>query len=201
MRDEDLLATVAETDPVGAVLLREAWEALDVLRATFDQLKNAPHEQRVIGALNASVCALLAIGDAMDKAGRKPGRAEFRAEVLAAHKSRLPKDFELGHWRAIRTAVAYKDKARLESSGSNDTPIEAAMQVAALYEALYDGLDIQVDTDTIRKSIQRFRAKIKGASVVKLDEETMTFEVHDAESVTLAGLPGKPGRPKRRGQS
>lgn len=71
--------------------------------------------------------------------------------------------------------------------------MEAAYQMAAALE----GLSGDAAVETIRKSIQRFRHKVRGTTVMRLNTETMNYEVFDAEAALLAGLPGKPGRPPK----
>lgn len=189
--DDELIAAVASTDPAAASLLQEIVVAFDALQSKIEKLDEDEFEDRLMHALNAMICCLLAFGDAMDAAGCKPGRAEFRRLILA--KSTRASEFETGHRRAIRTAAAYKLRIRLDSSGTNDSQMEAALEVAALLE----GLTGSAAVETIRKSVQRFRSNIRGESVFRLNPETMTFARFDAEMVALNGLPGKPGRPKK----
>ena len=50
--------------------------------------------------------------------------------------------------------------------------------------------------ETVRKSIQRFRAKVRGQVVFWIDPVTLEVSHHATESALLAGLPGKKGRPR-----
>lgn len=130
----------------------------------------------------------LAVGEANEAIGHPLTRKQVRSAILKAWPSRSIEGAEL---RALVTSIAYQHGMRLTTTGPKDSPMEAAMQVAASFE----GLDHEGAAETIKKSIQRARKKIQGTLVFTIDPDSLQLQKHDAESALLSGLPGKPGRP------
>jgi hypothetical protein len=116
------------------------------------------------------------------------------SKVLSDYDRRAPRQLSLGEKRAIRVAAFYQAGFRPDFVGAKDTPMEAALQVAACLE----GLPLDTGPETIRKSIQRFRKSIVGEEMFKLDRAKLEWEVHRAEDVLLNGLPNRPGRPRKK---
>jgi hypothetical protein len=113
-------------------------------------------------------------------------------KFAARFDERIPRQLSLGEERAIRVAVAYEDGFRPSFVGAKDTPMEAALQVAAYLE----GLPLDTGPTAIQKSIQRFRKSIAGQEMFEFDKNTFEWRVHRAEDVMLRGLPRHRGRPK-----
>lgn len=132
----------------------------------------------------------LEVGDANGELGHPLTREVVRSITLAAWPRRTVNHVEM---RVIATSLAYAGNIRLAASGTKDTRMEAAMLVAGHLEGLESG-DI---AETVRKSIQRFRAKARRETVFYLDPDTLEISYLDAEAALLSGLPGKPGRPKK----
>lgn len=118
-------------------------------------------------------------------------------KILSEVDRHGPRPLSLGEERAIRVAAFYQAGLRPSFVGPKDTPMEAALQTAAAVE----GLSPETGPETIRKSIQRFRKSIAGEEMLKLDRATLEWEVHKAEDVLLKGLPNRPGRPRKSGNS
>lgn len=125
---------------------------------------------------------------------RNDAEPSLISKVLSDYDCRSPRQLSLGEERAIRVAVFYQAGLRPGFVGAKDTPMEAALQVAAYLE----GLPLDTGPETIRKSIQRFRKSIVGEEMFKLDRATLEWEVHRAEDVLLTGLPNRPGRPRKK---
>ena len=134
--------------------------------------------------------------DAMNElAPNTIGRRAFAELILEIWDRCHPRrPMPLGQKRAIAVAVAYKDGFRPNLVGSKDAPMEAARQVASLME----GLSLETGPEAIRKSIQRFRDRLSGQDVLRLNRETLKLEVFPAKSALLKGLPNRRGRPSRK---
>jgi hypothetical protein len=123
----------------------------------------------------------------------KPEEKDFEEELLAHWNQRLPREMSLGEERAIAVSIAYRNGIRPSFVGAKDTPMDAALQVAAYLE----GLSLESGPETVRKSIQRFKKSIAGEEMFRLNRKTLKLEVHKAEDVLLEGLPNGPGRPRK----
>lgn len=121
MFDDESIAAALAAEPDIAECFNRIMASMEVLDHEFDQLQEFDYEDRLMGAVNAMIRFLLAIGDAMDGANLKPGREELRAKLLARQPTKVLSDFDLGHARAIRVAAAYNAGVRLNASGSKDT--------------------------------------------------------------------------------
>lgn len=55
---------------------------------------------------------------------------------------------------------------------------------------------VELPTDAIRKSVQRYRQTIRGEEVFRFDRDTLTWSTEKAEDAFLTGLPKGRGRPK-----
>jgi len=156
-------------DEAGGRRITSAWKCLMELCRDLDSAT------KTLGLENGSVPSLV-------------------SEVIADLDRQSPRQMSLGEERALRVAIAYQDGFRPGFVGPKDTPMEAALQVAAWLE----GLPLDTGPETIRKSIQRFRKSIAGEEMFKLDRTTLEWEVFHAEDVLLKGLPNRPGRPRRK---
>ena len=125
---------------------------------------------------------------------RNDAEPSLISKVISDYDRRAPRQLSLGEERAIRVAVLYQAGLRPGFVGEKDTPMDAALQVAAYLE----GLPLDTGPEAIRKSIQRFRKSIVGEEMFKLDRATLEWEVHRAEDVMLGGLPNRPGRPRKK---
>ncbi|GAA4642004.1 hypothetical protein GCM10023115_03150 [Pontixanthobacter gangjinensis] len=152
--------------------------------------KSASVDDGLAHLFNAYVEFYLSLVEANETVGLPLTKADIKSIVFDFWPTR---EIDLGLERALATKIAYADNFRLSSSGTKDSRIEAAMMVAAEVE----GLESSDPVETVRKSIQRYRRKIKGMSVFQLDRETLTIQRLDAERSLLEGLPGKKGRPRR----
>jgi hypothetical protein len=151
--------------------------------------------ERLAHAWNCMMDFWLGFADAANEVW--PGSYEQAAiakQVLDSWDRHTPRQLSLGEERAIHVALAYQDGFRLESTGSKDAPMDAALQIAALIE----GLSSESGPETIRKSIQRFRDELAGQEMFRLNRKTLKLEVFDATSVLLEGLPNRRGRPPSR---
>jgi hypothetical protein len=107
----------------------------------------------------------------------KPEEKDFEEELLAHWDQRLPREMSLGEERAIAVSIAYRNGTRPSFVGGKDTPMDAALQVAAYLE----GLSLESGPETVRKSIQRFKKSIAGEEMFRLNRETLgTVEIQDS---------------------
>ena len=177
--------------------MKAFFDALAVAEAQFEiSLKCA--EGLTKGDWVAHACnSLLEFGRAVEKAKKQLGLGDvdepsFEQKVLSRLDSLKPRVMSLGEERAIRVAAVYQSGFRPCFVGTKDTPMEAALQVAAYME----GLSLETGPETIRKSIQRFRKSVAGEEYLRFDRQTLEWDVYKAEDVLLKGLPNRPGRPR-----
>lgn len=183
------------TDPFADFPELQTWRkncanALESFEAELATARSYSGDAGLAHFFNALLQCYLAIGEANEGIGIPFTQSELRAILLRNWPTR---DIEGTEARAIATRVAYKANFRSSASGSNDSRIEAAMWFAAWQEGL-EGAD---PIETVRKSIQRLRKKLRGKSVFHLDPATFTVVCLDAEKSLLEGLPGKKGRPRK----
>lgn len=181
--------------PVANPVEIKAWRArLELAEARFVQALATAKSQKQNDALrdfgNALIRFWLEVGAANDEIGHPFSSEVVKAITKAAWPSRSVSAAEM---RAIATSLAYRLNVRLDESGAKDSRMDAAMLAAARLE----GSDSSEAAETIRKSIQRFRAKARGQTVFRLDPDTLQISHHDAEEALLPGLPGKRGRPRK----
>lgn len=139
---------------------------------------------------NALIQFWLAVGAANEEIGHPFTQATVREITLSEWPSRVVSRVEM---RAIATSIAYQGNLRFSGSGAKDSRMSAALLAAAQF----DELESDDAVETVRKSIQRFRAKVRGQVVFRLDPITLKISHLDAETAFLPGLPGKHGRPRR----
>lgn len=182
-------------EPSTAGNLLERWESLS--KAALAKFETEFGEACLVGGdnglvmrLNAATRFYLALGDANDAVRVRPGRTELKKILASIWKRREIEGVEA---RLAATRIAYSKDIRLPSSGSNDSRMQAAMHFAACAEG-YSGPD---SIEMVRKSLYRFRQKVRGKTVFRLDRDTYMFEVLDAEAALFGTLPARQGRPRK----
>lgn len=178
--------------------LQEWKSKLQVAQAAFDQAladaQRAGGDDGLCDVVNALIQFWLAVGAANEEIGHPLTQAAVRAITLSEWPSRGVSRVEM---RAIATAIAYQGNLRLSGSGVKDSRMDAALLAAAHHE----GLKSDDASESVRKSLQRLRAKVRGTVVFSLDPITLEISHKDAEAALFAGLPGKRGRPRRQTQT
>ncbi len=164
--------------------------ALEAFEAEIAYARSIGGDYGLAHFCNALTQCHLAIAEANGAIGIGFTQADVKAILLESWPSRGIEGVEA---RAIATRIAYTANFRSAASGAKDSRIQAAMLFAAQFEGL-EGLD---PIETVRKSIQRFRSKVRGKHIFRLDRASLTIECLDAESTILEGLPGKKGRPPK----
>jgi hypothetical protein len=178
--------------------LKAFFDALNNLILKFDfeveSVSGLSEGKRIAHTFNSLVEMNREVMKAKENLGlEKFVEEDFERELVSKYGSQSARNISLGEMRAIRVAGAYKKGVRPSFVGAKDTPMEAALQVAAYLE----GLSLETGPETIRKSIQRFRASIAGQELFRFDEEVMKWETFDSEAVLLDGLPNHSGRPRK----
>lgn len=178
--------------------LREWKDKLQVAQAAFDRAladaRQAGGDDGLCHVSNALIQFWLAVGAANEEIGHPLTQAAVRAITLSEWPSREVSRVEM---RAIATAIAYQSNLRLSGSGVKDSRMDAALLAAAHHE----GLKSDDAAESVRKSLQRLRAKVRGRVVFSLDPITLQISHKEAEAALFAGLPGKRGRPRRQTQT
>lgn len=170
-------------------------EAVAKFSAAMEKVSGETRGRRIAGAWKCLIGLCRDLDAAQDALGLKnDAEPPLISQILSDYDRHTPRQLSLGEQRAIRVATVYQSGFRPSFVGPKDTPMEAALQVAAYLE----GLPLDTGPETIRKSIQRFRKSIVGEEMFKLDRATLEWEVHRAEDVLLNGLPNRSGRPRKK---
>jgi hypothetical protein len=177
------------------VFFRAMDEAIAKFSASLKKFDNEPKGRRLARTMNSLVELCRDFDSAQGKLGLiTDAEPSLISKILSDIDQHTPRQLSLGEERAIRVAVLYQSGFRPAFVGTKDTPMEAALQVAAYWE----GLPLETGPETIRKSIQRFRRSIAGEDIFKVDRATLQWEAYRAEDVLLKGLPNRPGRPRKK---
>ena len=178
------------SEPAGFdVWERETQAALAVFQAECARAGDESPEQGLIRLWNANIRFWQSFADAGENIGIRGFRDKIRCLVLEDWPQR---ELDLQELRAIELRFAYRDRLRLNSAGSKDSPMDAAMQFVAATEGNFG----ESAAEGIRTAIKRFRKSVRGQRLVKLDRSTLMISPVDAEAELLSGLPGRRGRPR-----
>lgn len=187
-----------ENYPEIGVFFRSMDEAIAKFSASLKKSSKQVKGKRLACDMNSLIELCRDFDSAQDKLGLITDTSpSLISQILSDIDQHTPRHMSLGEKRAIRVAVLYELGLRPAFVGAKDTPMEAALLVAADLE----GLPLETGPETIRKSIQRFRRSIAGEDMFRIDKSTLQWEVYRAENVLLKGLPNRPGRPRKKQQS
>jgi hypothetical protein len=182
-----------------------------------DELPSDPYQ--AAEAFNQLLGFQMAVCEANERCGLTPTVADFRKKALAIWSSQGRRSIGLGELRCMIAAELYREDFRLELAGAKDTRMQAAMDAAEVFirtsnevgpnanreqfiksflqqleEKEADGRD---DYETVRKSIRRYKDKMKGEIFFHLNPETLQIETVKGEEMKH-GMASTPGRPRGR---
>ena len=190
-------------------------EVLDAFPEGPDDLPDNPQE--AVEVFNQAIRRGLAIAAVHERFGFATVE-EFRSDVLRVWHALPRRKLSKGEVFCIATSALYRNDFRFSSAGEKDTRMQSAMHAADIIiraanacsndddeEELRQQIErhynisqkSERDDEAVRKSVQRFKKKIKGEVLFRFNEDTFRLELV-ANEERLHGLTDKPGRPRIR---
>lgn len=198
----------------------DAWarDMIEVLEGFPPDPAEIPNDkEEAARVVNRAIARGLAMVAVNERYGFAPTVEDFKASVVNAFKNNMTRKLSWGEELCIATEAFYEKGFTFGASGENDTPKQKAIVAADItmravkkwqrsgeYGDLADFIadehserSANIDPETPRKAIRRFRRAIQGQLLFHFDPDTFTVSVTSHDSI-MRGTSRKPGRPRKK---